>query len=73
MSVTSSENYDSLFSASSHQLCRIMEYLEEEEEKEEGEEGGKKEQKTKRWRRREELKRRMEKHGSRTKGKKEGG
>ena len=32
MSVTSSENYDGLFSASSHQLCRIMEYLEEEEE-----------------------------------------
>ena len=67
MSVTSSENYDGLFSASSHQLCRIMDYLEEEEE------GRKEEQKRKRWRRREELKRRMEKHGSRTKGENEGG
>ena len=57
MSATSSEN-DGLFSASSHQQCRIMEYLEKEEEKEKGEEGGKKEQERKRWRRREELKRR---------------
>ena len=45
MSATSSEN-DGLFSASSHQLRRIMEYLEK-EEKEKGEEGGKKEQERK--------------------------
>ena len=51
MSATSSEK-DGLFSASSHQLRRIMEYLEEEEEKEEGEKGEKKEQERKGWRRR---------------------